>query len=177
MRTLHLFPLCVVLLVGCIRPFDVPEFQEVSNSETAFLVPLTGDTGKQTGFDSQKYLSDRKVAVKRVQIPHEWVQTGRWSNDGKWVPTVRLIKVDRAPVTREWTAGRESGTSQKNEAIWIESQDSVGFTTGITCTARIPDDVAAVKFLFNYPSGSLESVMDTEIRGASKHPWQISRTM
>ncbi len=95
MRTLHLFPLCVVLLVGCIRPFDVPEFR-VSNSETAFLVPLTGDTGKQTGFDGQKYLSDRKVAVKRVQIPREWVQTGRWSNDGKWVPTVRLIKVDRA---------------------------------------------------------------------------------
>ncbi len=110
-------PLCVVLLVGCIRPFDVPEFQEVSNSETAFLVPLTGDTGKQTGFDSQKYLSDRKVAVKRVQIPHEWVQTGRWSNDGKSVQAVRLIKVNRAPVTREWTAGRESGTSQKNEAI------------------------------------------------------------
>ena len=157
-----LFP--VVAAAGCVRPYDTPEFAEVSNSETAFLVPLTGDTGKQKGFDSEKYLADRKVAVKRVRIPHEWVQTGRMGHHGKWLPTVRLIKVDRAPVTREWTAERDSGTSEKNQAIWIESQDSVGFTTGITCTARIPDDEAAVKFLFNYPSGSIETVMDTEIR-------------
>ena len=164
MRPVLLLSLFAVYATGCMRSYDVPEFQEVSNSETAFLVPLTGDTGRQTGFDSQKYLADRKVAVKRVQIPHEWVQTGRWSHTGQWVPTVRLIKVDRAPVTREWTAERESGTSDKNQAIWVESQDSVGFSTGITCTARIPDDQAAVKFLFNYPSGSIETVMDTEIR-------------
>lgn len=154
----------LISTAGCVRPYDVPEFAEVSNSETAFLVPLTGDTGKQKGFDSEKYLADRKVAVKRVRIPHEWVQTGRVPNTGEWLPTVRLIKVDRAPITREWTAEHESGTSDKNQAIWIESQDSVGFSTGITCTARIPDDGSAVKFLFNYPSGSIETVMDTEIR-------------
>lgn len=162
--SVSVWALTVFAAAGCMRRYDTPEFAEVSNSETAFLVPLTGDTGRQKGFDSEKYLADRKVAVKRVRIPHEWVQTGRWANDGEWMATVRLIKVDRAPVTREWTAERESGTSEKDQAIWIESQDSVGFSTGITCTARIPDDGAAVRFLFNYPSGSIETVMDTEIR-------------
>lgn len=81
------------------------------------------------------------------------------------MPTVRLITVDRAPVTREWCADRNSGTSASNQAIWVESQDSVGFSTGITCTARIPNEESAIKFLFNYPHGSLERVMDMELRG------------
>jgi hypothetical protein len=77
---------------------------------------------------------------------------------------VRLIKVDRSPVTREWTADPTTGTSNKNQAIWIESSDSVGFSMGFTCTAFIPEESAA-KFLYWYPSGSLAQVMDTEIRG------------
>jgi hypothetical protein len=40
----------------------------------------------------------------------------------------------------------------------------VEFSTGWTCTARIAARDDAVKFLHNYPSGSLQSVMDTEIR-------------
>jgi cell division septum initiation protein DivIVA len=57
-----------------------------------------------------------------------------------------------------------SGTAAKNQAIWIESADSVGFSMGFTCTAFIPEEQAA-RFLYWYPTGSLAHVMDTEVRG------------
>ena len=156
--------------VGCIRPYDVPEFVEVGTSETGFLIPLQGDTTKQVAFDSEQYLQKNMVSAKRIQVSHEWRQTGRFSYQGQWVPSVRLIKIDRSPETREWSSDPNSGTSNKNEAIWAESKDSVGFSTGINCTARIPDNESAVKFLFNYPaptdsnSAGVAMIMDREIR-------------
>ena len=34
------------------RPYDVPEFQEIDTSESAFLIPLEGDTANQAAFPS-----------------------------------------------------------------------------------------------------------------------------
>ncbi|HEY1583144.1 MAG TPA: SPFH domain-containing protein, partial [Chthoniobacterales bacterium] len=151
-------------LGGCVRPYDTPEYAEIDTSETGFLIPLEGDSGSQAKFQSEQYLRDLKIAAKRVQITHRWSQEGRLYGSGHWIPVVRLIKVNRSPVTREWTAENNSGTAQKNEAIWIESADSVGFSMGFTCTAFIAEEDAA-KFLYWYPSGSLEHVMDSEVRG------------
>jgi hypothetical protein len=149
---------------GCIRPYDTPEYAEIDTSETGFLIPLEGNSGHQAKFQSEEYLRELKVAAKRVQITHRWSQEGRLVNSGRWIPTVRLIKVNRSPVTREWTAEATTGTAAKNQAIWIESSDSVGFSMGFTCTAFIPEEQAA-KFLYWYPTGSLSNVMDTEVRG------------
>ncbi|MGI8890037.1 MAG: hypothetical protein ACR2G0_04550, partial [Chthoniobacterales bacterium] len=151
-------------LGGCVRPYDTPEYAEIDTSETGFLIPLEGDSGSQAKFQSEQYLRDLKVAAKRVQITHRWSQEGRIVWSGRWIPMVRLIKVNRSPVTREWTAENNSGTTNKNEAIWIESADSVGFSMGFTCTAFIAEEDAA-KFLYWYPSGSLDHVMDSEVRG------------
>ncbi len=63
-------------LPGC-RRYDVPEFEEIDTSETGFLIPLEGDPESQTSFESERYLDERKVAAKRVQIPHRWVRKGR----------------------------------------------------------------------------------------------------
>ncbi len=164
MKTLWMLTMLPALMVVGCRPYDVPEFQEIETSHTAFLVPLEDDDDKQLTFASEEFLGKHKIATKRVQIPHKWVQKGRWWFSGEWIGTKRLITVDRAPITREWTASADQGTSAKNEALWVESQDSVGFSTGITCTARIPDEASAIKFLFNYPGGSFANVMDTEIR-------------
>ncbi len=158
----------VVLLLICAplvrcRPYDKPEFMEIDTSETGFLIALEGDTGNQMSFDSESYLEQRKVAAKRVQIPHRWVQKGRLWFDGDWIDTVRLVTVDRSPVTREWTAESTSGTSDRNEAIWIESKDSVGFSVGFNCTAFIEEENTA-RFLYMYRSKSLSQMMDTEIR-------------
>jgi hypothetical protein len=151
-------------LTGCVRSYDKPEYAEIDTSETGFLIPLEGDSGSQAKFQSEQYLRDLKVAAKRVQITHRWSQEGRFYSSGRWIPTVRLIKVNRSPVTREWTAENNSGTANKNEAIWIESADSVGFSMGFTCTAFIAEENAA-RFLYWYPSGSLANVMDAEVRG------------
>ncbi len=155
----------VVLLAassGC-RPFDTPEFEEIDTSETGFLIPLEGATDQQVAFESENYLAQRKVAAKRVQVPHRWVQTGRMYSTGEWMDTVRLIKVDRSPVTREWTADSSSGTKDTNEAIWIESKDSVGFSVGFNCTAFIEEEDTA-RFLYMYRSRSLADMMDSEVR-------------
>ena len=173
----------IFALTGCIRSYDRPEYAEIDTSETGFLIPLEGNTGTQARFQSEEYLRELKVAAKRVQITHRWSQEGRLPNSGRWIGTVRLIKVNRSPITREWTAEATTGTTAKNQAIWIESSDSVGFSMGFTCTAFIPEEQAA-KFLYWYPSGSLADVMDSEVRGriqqvaaeiAAKYPLDVLR--
>ena len=77
--------------------------------------------------------------------------------------TVRLVNVDRSPLTREWTADANSGMSQRDQAIWIESKDSVGFSVGFTCTAFINEN-DTVRFLYMYSSKSLADMMDSEVR-------------
>lgn len=155
--------LCAAAAFTWIRPYDVPEFVEVDSSESAFVIPLEGDTGNQAAFQSVKYLEEKKVATKRVQITHRWQQTGYLPTKGSYIGTVRLVKVDRRPITREWTKSHRSGTSAKDEAISAESKDSVNFSMGISCTAFIPEESAAV-FLYSYPSKSLAEMMDMEVR-------------
>jgi hypothetical protein len=163
-----LWPVSLVMLgSGCVRQYDRPEYLEVDTSETGFLIPLEGDTTEQVKFQSEDYLKQHKVATKRVQISHRWSQEGRWPTDGKWIAIVRLVKVNRSPVTREWmtlqTTTSGGAIQRTDKAIWIESGDSVGFSMGFTCTAFIPEEEAS-KFLYWYPTGSLADVMDKEVR-------------
>jgi regulator of protease activity HflC (stomatin/prohibitin superfamily) len=146
-----------------IRPYDTPEFVEIGSSESAFLIPLEGDTTNQAAFHSVKFLEQKKVAAKRIQITHRWNQTGFAPTSGQWIPIVRLIKVDRRPITREWTRSAKTGTSAKDEAIAAESRESVNFSIGVSCTAHIPEELAAV-FLYSYPSKSLAEMLDMEVR-------------
>jgi hypothetical protein len=146
-----------------IKPFDVPEYVDVDSSESAFLIPLEGDTSNQASFQSVRFLEEKKIAAKRVQITHRWSRTGFLPASGKWIATVRLVKVDRRPITREWTKTTHTGTSSKDEAIAAESKDSVNFSMGISCTAQIPEESAAL-FLYSYPSKSLADMMDMEVR-------------
>jgi hypothetical protein len=154
----------MMLASGCTRkPYDTPEYEEIGPNETAFLIPLEGAIGKQAKFDSAASLEKLKIATKRIRITHRWNQTGRWENDGIWISDVKLIRVDRSPVTREWTAGKETGTDKKDQAIWAESKDSVGFSTGFSVTATIEEGDAAL-FLYRYPNRSLANIMDSEVR-------------
>lgn len=172
MRKLHLAaliaaPIAVMLTVVTgllfIRPYDVPEFVEVDSSESAFLIPLEGNTGDQAAFHSVKFLEEKKIATKRVQITHRWQQMGYLPRAGKYVGTVRLVKVDRRPITREWTKSLKTGTTAKDEAISAESKDSINFSMGVSVTAHIPEESAAV-FLYSYPSKSLADMLDMEVR-------------
>jgi regulator of protease activity HflC (stomatin/prohibitin superfamily) len=152
-------------ITGC-KDYNTPEFVEVSPSQTAFMIPLVGDASSQVKMDSEEAVAKNLVNSKRVEIPKQWVQMGRTSfiffENGKWMPTAKVIVVERKPETREWTEDG-SGTSVTNQGIKAESKESIGFMARMNCTASI-QEADAPKFLFNYNDKPLKDVMDTEIR-------------
>jgi len=149
--------------VSCVGPYKEDKFEEIEPNETAFVVPLEAGTEDQKQFGSEKYLMEKKVATKRVYIPQKQYDTGRGWWHYIWIPTVRVIKVDRAPVTREWTDSKATGTKSKKQDIEVESKESIGFGIGVTVTASIPEEWAA-KFLYNYNGRALSAVIDYNIR-------------
>ena len=155
------------MLTGCGRGFDKPQWESIGASETAFLIPTIGDVTQQKGFGSEEYLKANMVATKDIQIPHIWRQTGRTIlgvlESGEFVPSARLIKVDRKPESRDWTASTETGTSTKNQGFKAETQESIGFSTSMSAMGQIvPED--ASKYLYNYNGRTLADVMDTDVR-------------
>lgn len=171
-KVISVFSACVVLAFsGCVKPYHEPVLVEFDSTEVPILIEL-GDDNSQEIVDREKYYKDRLVMSKRVEIPHEWKQTGRYNYTGKWIPSVKTIVVDTQPETTDW---------QGNRGIWVESSDSVGFSTGITLTAEI-EEGDEVKFLSHYPPKSqrkievknttytvavtsLKQIMDVEIKG------------
>ncbi len=167
-----------LLFAGCIKKYDVPEYVEVKSNETAYVIPLEDKASAGVKFDSEQYLDSKKVALKRIQIPHRWNQVGRWETTGDWIDTVRVIVVDRTPVTRQWSPGQKS-----KEALWLESMDSIGFSTGFSVTALVEENDAS-RFLYSYKNTALSQVLDTELRAriqsvasvvASKYKMDILR--
>ena len=151
-----------LMFASCAKPYDKPEFVTIEPSQTAFLVPLVGDTSGQASFESEELLLEAKVATKEVQIPHRWVQTGRMSNTGEWRPSAILIVVERKPVSRSWESGESTATSA-NKAIFGETADNIGIYVGMNCTAMIEEKDAA-KFLYRYNNTPLETIIDTDIK-------------
>ena len=151
-----------LMFASCARPYDKPEFVTIEPSQTAFLVPLVGDTSGQASFESEELLLEAKVATKEVQIPHRWVQTGRMSNTGEWRPSATLIVVERKPVSRSWESGESTATSA-NKAIFGETADNIGIYVGMNCTAMIEEKDAA-KFLYRYNNTPLSTIIDTDIK-------------
>jgi hypothetical protein len=151
---------------GCYRPFEPVKMETIGTSEEGFLIPYTGDSKKQASSNNEEYLKQNLVYTKQIRVPQQWIPKGyeNFGADGEWQDAAKLIKVDKSPVTREWTADPNSGTSNRNEAIWVMTSDQVEFSTGWTCTGRIESRDDAVKFLHNYPAGSLKEVMDSEVR-------------
>lgn len=151
----------VMSLTGCRKPYDKPEFVTIEASQTAFLIPLVGDTSDQGVFESEELLLEAKVATKEIQIPHRWVQTGRQSWNGEYRASATLIVVERKPVSRSWNSGTSTDTS--TSAIFGETSDAIGIYVGMNCTAMIEEQDAA-KFLYRYNNTSLETIIDTDIK-------------
>lgn len=179
-KKLFMFLPLLMLVVGCRKPFEPQVYEMVDTSEVGFLI-AGNDVTKQASTGAEDYAKSL-VNSPRVKIPQMWVDKGyntmAWLGgwDGEWQPAARLIKVDTASVTREWTADQNSGTSDKNEAIWVMTSDQVEFSTGWTCTAKIASKEDAIKFLSNYRSGTLQSVMDTEMRAKIQAIFGLSVT-
>ncbi len=159
--------LLVLCNTGCMRPIEPIILKKINSHEEAFLIPLLGDEAKQEAANNEEFYKKNLVFVKQVRIPQQWVPVGRewFGANGAWEAAAELVVVDIAAIHREWTADKDSGTGQKDEAIWVMTSDSIEFSTGWAVTAKIDDRDAAVKFLHNYRNGSLQEVMDKEIRG------------
>ena len=147
---------------GCRKPYDKPEFVTIEASQTAFLVPLVGDTSNQASFESEEMLLQAKVATKEIQIPHRWVQTGRKHWMGEYRASATLIIVERKPVSRSWESG-VSAASSDNRAIFGETSDGIGIYVGMNCSAQI-EEADAAKFLYRYNNTPLETIIDTDIK-------------
>ena len=185
---LLLFVALVLPSTGCLKPYHEKMLVNIGTSEIAILaetingegqaitVPLgKGDNQKEDGSLVDYYIK-RVINGRKVEIPYYWKQTSRkylWdsSSNGGWQAAARLIVVDTKPETREWTSSLESGSSQIDQAIWVESSDSVGFSTGVSITSRINDKDDAILFLSNYPPESKRLI---ETKGGS--PFNVEIT-
>ena len=155
----------LVGLTGCMKPYMEEKFVDIEPNQTAFVVPLEGASKSNQGkFESVEFLEEKKVAAKRITIPRRYRSTGRMWFDAEIIDTVRVITVDRSPVSRRWTDVDLSVITPSDECIWVESQDSIGFGLGVTITAAVLEDDTA-KFLYMFPSGkSLSQIVDQEIK-------------
>ncbi len=160
-----LFCLSFTASISACGPAKIELIKEIESHQTAFLVPLEGATmSNQAKFMSIDYLNSAKVASKRVIIPTRQHDTGRGPGNYEWIPTLKFIVVDRTPVTRVWTQSKHTGTSPSNEAICVESLESVDFCVGVTAITNIKEEDAA-KFLYYYAGKPLDKVMDQDVRG------------
>lgn len=153
-----LLPLAALLVLGC-GPARVLPLEMVGPNETAFVIPLEGDTTAQAKFESVEFLNKHKVVSKRVELPVRERSVGRMWWEYEWIPTVRVVKVDRSLVTREWTT-----TVQDGHPIAVVSLDSINFKVGMNLTAFILEEDAA-KYLYYHTTKPLAEVVDRNVRG------------
>lgn len=163
---------------------DYTEAYTILPNESAFWIPDVGaNKGSQAQFNSIAYLQSRKIAMKRFIIPHQHLQ-GSGAFWDYYVPTGRLIIVDRSPYFREWTMKGRGTHGSADEAFHCQSQEGVNITAEVAIASSVQETDAA-KFLYNFgvqsPGGNrwdpnvifrsvyygrtLANVMDTVVRG------------
>lgn len=149
----------LLLLIAC-GPARVEPVEEIETSETAFVIPLEdAPTSDQERVLSADYWREHQVARKRVVVPVRKRKIGRGWWAYEWLPTMDVIRVDRAPVNRHWLDESESG----GESFHLESKDSIGFFVGVDITAEIHEEDAASYLYHNGPK-PLSVVIDTAVR-------------
>lgn len=145
--------LVLMLLPPDVRAYydqtDYTEAYFILPNESAFFIPDVGaNRNSQAAFGSEDYLKENKIAAKRFQIPHAKLpNSGAWSN--YYVPTGRLVIVDRSPFNREWVAQSHRGTSNKDESFPCQSKEGLNISVGIAIGASVSEENVA-KFLYRF---------------------------
>lgn len=135
---------------------DTTEAYGILPNHTAFWVPGMGDTkNNQAHMESEDFLKQNKVPGKFFIIPHVKLSGSTYLGWDKYIPTGRLIVVDRAPFFHEWTkTGR--GTGAGNESFPCHSKDNIEVSAEMSLASSVTEDNAA-RFLFyfgvNLPKG------------------------
>lgn len=146
--------LCAALFTGC-KPVKVLDVVEIAPNETAWAIPLDAQSqGGQVKFNSVDFLNQKKVAAKRIMVDKVQRSIGRMYWDIEWLPSTRVIRVDRSLVTRKWA---------DKEDIGVVTKDSVKLRVGLTITASIDEDDAST-YLYYHGERPLDKVLDQNIR-------------
>ena len=164
-----------VLLVGTThgRAFfektDRTEIYPILPNQSAFWIPEVGAVkDKQVQMDSEAFLNDNKVQLNRFQIPHQKL-TGSAGNSvfagwDYYVPSGRLIIVDRTPFSREWVDAVDRGTAARKEGIPCQSKEGLNVTVGVAIGASVSQANAA-RYLFRFgvlpPKGEVKGTADS----------------
>jgi len=158
-----------LLATGCMRPYSKPQYVEINHNQTAFVVPLDQDNKSQIKLDSAQAYEKKRVMEKRIQITKRWRKSNYEIifNHGEWIPNIRVYVVDRESQSRLWTAEKDTGTAQTNQALWLESQDGVKFSAPINCIANVLEDDAST-YLYFYPNAQSATTA-----GANGQPGQV----
>jgi hypothetical protein len=142
--------LTMMFVTSC-KEYQEDIYATATTNESVFVVPLEASAKAGAKLTPAEY-DKHKVMAKKIQIPTRWHNTGRMWFNGHWVETVKVLKVDRTPISTNWLNG-----------ITVESQDSIDFAMSFNCTAEIYDADSAL-FLSRYMGGTLKAIIDREVR-------------
>jgi hypothetical protein len=128
---------------------DYTEAIYILPNQSAFVIPDAGaNKDSQAQFMSLDYLKANKIAAKRVVIPHVKLSgSGAWSDF--YVPSARVIIVDRTPYNREWVTAANRGTSNRNEGMPCQSSEGLNVTAGISIGVSVREEDAA-RYLYYF---------------------------
>jgi len=128
---------------------DFTEAYTILPNESAFWIPDAGaNKDNQAQLESEAYLNANKVSLKRFIVPHAKLQ-GSGGFFDFFVPSGRLIIVDRTPFSREWVDATDRGTSKGKEGFPCQSKEGLNVTVGVALGASVSEQNAA-KYLYRF---------------------------
>ena len=128
---------------------DFTEAYTILPNESAFWIPDAGaNKDNQAQFESEAYLNANKVPLKRFIVPHAKL-SGSGGFFDFYVPTGRLIIVDRTPFSREWVDAADRGTSHAKEGFPCQSKEGLNVIVGVAIGASVTEQNAA-KYLYRF---------------------------
>jgi hypothetical protein len=128
---------------------DYTEAYTILPNESGFWIPDAGaNRDNQAQFESEAYLNANRVALKRFIVPHAKLQ-GSGAFFDFYVPSGRLIIVDRTPFSREWVDAEDRGTSRRREGFPCQSREGLNIAVGVSIGASVLEQNAA-KYLYRF---------------------------
>jgi hypothetical protein len=126
-----------------------PEPVFILPNESAFFIPDIGDNKEsQAKLNTEEYLRDNKIPTKRFLIPHKKLEGSGWAGD-YYVPTGRMIIIDRTPYHREWASDSQRGTSKTDQSFPCQTKEGLNVTAEITIAVSVTEDDSP-KFLYKF---------------------------
>lgn len=129
---------------------DYAEWVQIAPNETAFFIPVEGaNQTTQAKFESAEFLDKKKVAAKRVNIPH-MKQPGSGTIRDYYVPSAILIVVDRKMVSRTFRGEDPNDPCGRGaKCFQVQTNEGIRMWVGVAVTATILEENAA-KYLYRH---------------------------